>query len=343
MDIYSPAYLNRVVQDLKSTRRAPFLLDRYFRETSISTNGDTIFFDVLSGKPRLSPFVSPVVEGMVVESMGYATKSFSPAYVKDKRVLEDGKAVRRPAGAPIGGPLDAMAVRQLQLAQESDDQIAMIERRQEWMAAQELLTGAVTVSGEKYPTTSVDFGRDAGLSPTLLTTARWNDSGPDPLANLETWAGLVRDASGANAVDVIMSSTAWTSFRSNTAVRALLNRQTNLSPKTGFDVGPESQQLGVAFKGQVGDFSIWVYTASYTDDAGATQKFLPNDYLLMVGEVEGVRHYGQIKDEAAGFRATDYFQKSWTQPDPAVRYLMLQSAPLPVPYRINATLAAKVQ
>jgi hypothetical protein len=56
-----------------------------------------------------------------------------------------------------------------------------------------------------------------------------------------------------------------------------------------------------------------------------------------------VQHYGAIKDEAAGMQALDYFSKSWTQPDPAVRFLMLQSAPLVVPYRVNATLAAKVK
>ena len=63
----------------------------------------------------------------------------------------------------------------------------------------------------------------------------------------------------------------------------------------------------------------------------------------MVGQIEGVRHYGAIKDEKAGFQALDYFQKSWTVEDPAARILLLQSAPLVVPYRVNACLAAKVQ
>jgi hypothetical protein len=30
-------------------------------------------------------------------------------------------------------------------------------------------------------------------------------------------------------------------------------------------------------------------------------------------------------------------------PDPAARFMMLQSAPLVVPYRVNASLSAKVQ
>ena len=45
VDIYSPAVLNRVVQDLKAVRRPPFLLGRYFSEASIS-NQEEIFFDV---------------------------------------------------------------------------------------------------------------------------------------------------------------------------------------------------------------------------------------------------------------------------------------------------------
>lgn len=341
IDIYSPAVLNRVVQDLKSQLRAPFLLGRYFTEASVSTQ-EEIFFDVLTGKPRLSPFVSPLVEGMIVESLGYTTSSFKPAYIKDKRVFEDGKAVRRPAGSPIAGSLDVGAMRRMQVAQESEDQLAMLRRRLEWMASEVLRTGKVTVSGEKYPTTVVDFGRDAALTAALVGTARWNDSAPAPLDDFETWAGLISDKSGATATDVIMAQNVWNEFRTNADVRELLGLN-RLSPRTQVDVGPDAQQLGVAFKGPVGAYQIWVYNDSYVDDAGATQKYLPDDYVLMVSSaVEGVQHFGAIKDEAAGFQATDYFQKSWTQPDPAVRFLMLQSAPLVVPYRINASLAVKV-
>jgi hypothetical protein len=116
------------------------------------------------------------------------------------------------------------------------------------------------------------------------------------------------------------------------------------SDRTDIDgVGPETQEFGFTDKGEVGDYNVTIYHDNYTDDAGATQPFLPNDYLLMNGQVDGVRHYGQIKDENAGFQAIDYFQKSWTVEDAAARMLMLQSAPLPVPYRINAYLAAKVK
>jgi len=343
MDIFSSAVLNRVVQDLKSTVRPPFLLGRYFPEISVSTQ-EKIFFDVLTGKPRLAPFCSPLVEGQIVQGLGYQTNSFSPAYIKDKRVFEDGKPVRRRAGQPIAGALDAMTNRQLAIAQESEDQLQMLQRRMEWMAAEVLRTGKVTVTGEKYPTTLVDFGRDASLQVIAAGNAKWDQpTTATPLDDLESWSGLVRDASGASPVDVIMAQNVWNKFRAFDDVKDLLSSQLNLSSRTSIDVGPDAAKLGFTDKGTVGDFHIWIYHDQYTDDNGDTQDFLPDDYLLMAGgQLEGVQHYGAIKDEAAGFQALDYFSKSWTQPDPAVRYLMLQSAPLVVPYRVNATLAAKV-
>lgn len=56
----------------------------------------------------------------------------------------------------------------------------------------------------------------------------------------------------------------------------------------------------------------------------------------------GYQAFGAIRDEAAGYQAMSFFPKSWVEQDPAVRYLMLQSAPLVVPYRPNASLAATV-
>lgn len=342
LDLYTPAVLNRVVQDLKAQLRPPFLLDLFFPEMEIS-NYEKIFFDTIVGKQRLAPFVSPLVEGQVVESLGYKTSSFQPAYVKDKRVLEDGAPVRRPAGTPIAGPVDPMVARQLALAASTEDQLAMLQRRQEWMAAQILLTGSVTVTGEKYPTQVVNFGRDPSLTVVLAGTARWNDAAPNPLNDLETWSGLIRDVSGAPAIDVVMSQGTWNAFRSIESVKDLLGKYFNLSPRTNIDIGPDVQTLGFTDKGMVGDYHIWIYHDQYVGDDGTVTRYVPDGYLLLVSRMlEGVRHYGMIKDEQAGFQGRDYFQKSWTVPDPSVRHLLLQSAPLVVPYRVNASLCAKV-
>ena len=76
---------------------------------------------------------------------------------------------------------------------------------------------------------------------------------------------------------------------------------------------------------------------------GALTPYLPDGTVIITSpDLEGVRAYGAIKDEAAGYQALPFFPKSWVEHDPAVRYLLLQSAPLIVPYRVNASLCATV-
>ncbi|GJE45359.1 major capsid protein [Methylobacterium soli] len=342
MDLYTPARLARVVEDLRDDPAVgTFLVSTFFAEQSISRE-EAVYFDVLTGKPRLAPFCSPLVEGQIVESLGYKTNSFTPAYIKDKRVLEDGKAIRRRPGMPIAAGLDPYAIRLMTIDTETEDQIRMVRRRMEWMASSALRTGTITVTGEKYPTTVVNFGRDPSLTVTLTGGDIWGSGTDTPLDDLEEYAGLVRDASGASPIDVIMAQNVFKAFRKNDDVKELLSGDRS-SPSTTIDLAPNSYKYGATFMGNVGAFRIWVYSDSYVADDGSTQKYVPDGWLLMVSDqLEGVQHFGGIKDEAYGFQVTDFFQKSWTQPDPAVRFLMLQSAPLVVPYRINASLSAKV-
>lgn len=348
MDLYTPAVLGRVIDDLRDAPEVgTFLVNTFFPEQSISRE-EAVYFDVLTGKPRLAPFCSPLVEGQIVESLGYKTNSFTPAYVKDKRVMEDGKAFRRRPGMPISTGLDPMAIRMMTIETESEDQIRMVRRRMEWMAASALRTGTITVSGEKYPTTVVNFGRDPSLNVTLTGADKWDAVDGNgkltatPLDDLEDGSGLVRDASGATPTDVVMDQSSWKQFRKNPQVKELLEYDRG-SPSTTIDLAPGSYKYGATFAGNVGAYRIWIYSDSYVDDAGNTQKYLPDGYVLMISDrLEGVQHFGGIKDETNGFQVTDFYQKSWTQPDPAVRFLMLQSAPLVVPYRINASLAMKV-
>jgi len=87
-----------------------------------------------------------------------------------------------------------------------------------------------------------------------------------------------------------------------------------------------------------------VYSAWYIDPADSVEKpILPTGTVILASPaIEGVRAYGAIRDEQAGLQAAPYFVKSWTEEDPSVRFIMMQSAPLVVPYRPNASFKAKV-
>ena len=164
MDIFSTGVLARVVAELPLP--APFILNSFFRAIQTEAS-EEIHFDVDSGSRRLAPFVSPIVAGQVVQSKGYQTKTFKPAYVKDKRVFDASRPFKRLAGESIGGQLAPAQRLQLALATELSDQINMVIRRQEVMAIEALRTGKVTVTGDLYPTVEVNFGRDASLTKAL--------------------------------------------------------------------------------------------------------------------------------------------------------------------------------
>lgn len=337
MDIYTTAVLGRVVSELPPP--APFILNSFFR-TVQTENSEEIHFDVDSGRRRLAPFVSPIVAGKVVQSKGYTTKTFKPAYIKDKRVFTPNRPFKRAIGERIGGELTPAQRLQFMLANDLNDQIAMLTRRQEVMAVEALRTGKITVAGDEYPTVEVNFGRDSALTPPALTsTARWGQSAGKPLENLQTWSLLVTEKSGATANVVIMDPKAYALFAADAEVQKLLDRFRGRDTLNPTVIGE-----GGRYMGSTGDFDIYVYSGWYEHPStGAVTPYLP-DYTVIITspDLEGVRAYGAIQDEEAGFQAVPYFPKSWLEKDPAVRYLMLQSAPLPVPYRINASLCATV-
>ena len=151
--------------------------------------------------------------------------------------------------------------------------------------------------------------------------------------------------SGAAARTVIMDPLAWRLFKADADVNKLLTVYRGTGNTLSIDPMSRGQANDKArYVGTIGDFDFWVYQDNYVDDNGVTQQMLPN-YTVIVGsptQVEGVRCYGVIQDEKAGYRAQRYFSKSWLEEDPALRWLLLQSAPLVVPYRPNATLCATV-
>lgn len=337
MDIFSTAVLAAVVAQLPQP--APFILNSFFPNIQTETSED-IHFDVDTSRRRISPFVSPIVAGKVVLDKGYTTQTFTPAYIKDKRVFDANRPFRRLLGEQIGGTLAPAQRLQAALATNLADQIAMLTRRQEVMAVEVLRTGAITIAGDMYPSVSLSFGRDAALTPaTLTSTAAWTHADAKPLDNLQTWSMLVTEKSGSTANTVVMDITAWKSFSQNAQVAKLLDRF------RGSDkLNPTVTGEGGRYMGNIGDLDIWVYAGWYEHpDTAAVTPYLPANTVLVLGaDIEGTRAYGAIRDEAAGFQAMPYFSKSWTEQDPAVRYLLLQSAPLIVPYRVNASLCATV-
>jgi hypothetical protein len=337
-DLFSTDVLTTVVGSLIGN--PSFLIDRYFPITQ-SEMSEQIHFDVIPGKRRIAPFVSPLVEGQIVENLGMTTNTITPAYIKDKRVFDMNRPLKRSPGEQIGGTLTPMDRQRALLATSLQDQLNMLRRRQEVMAGEILTTGKSTISGDKYPTQVLDFGRAAGNTITAATL--WSVTTSTPLNDLQDWSQIVLQQTGAMLSDVIMTVDVWKIFKSNQSVQAFLNLWRTWTAQPSM-AAPAQVTEGGIYMGEIEGFNIYVYSGWYVDPAsGVETPILPAGTVIMTSAaLEGVKAYGAIRDEEAGLQAVPYYVKSWVEPDPSVRFVMLQSAPILFPYRPNASFKAKV-
>jgi Phage major capsid protein E len=185
MDFFNLNVLLGVVNSLITPQQ--WFLNRYFPIASYSET-KLISFDVIDKTRRLAPFVSPVVAGKVVKSQGITTKFFEPAYIKDKRIFNANRALKRAAGEPFGGNLTGVQRMQAVLANELLEQVEMVDRRLELMASEALRTGKAVITGDDYPTVEIDFGRKASLTVKLTGSKKWSAAGSTPLKDIRDWS-----------------------------------------------------------------------------------------------------------------------------------------------------------
>lgn len=347
MNIYDTNVLVGLVPNLKTSQN--WLLDRFFPNV-VTHDTEEVSIDVDTGKRRMSPFVSPLVEGKLVESRKYQTNTFKPAYIKDKRAPDLRKPIRRQMGERIGGEYTAAEREMLNIQFEMEDQIDMLNRRLEWMAASALTKSQITVVGDGFSTTVIDFGRSSNLTITLSGSDKWplsvaaGATNTQPSDDIEDWQTLMLKESGAVATDLVFTTSSWKAFRLDTTIKDNAITFPALSPfGNQVDAGPRVNK-GAVYKGRWGNFDLWLYNDWFIDPADGIEKpMIPNGAVLMSGaDLMGTRAFGVILDPAFNYGPMAFAPKSWIMPDPAQRYLLMQSAPLVIPSRVNASLCATV-
>ncbi|NNP68956.1 capsid protein [Acinetobacter sp. Ac_5812] len=341
MTVFTTAALVQVVPNLKRAQK--FLLDKFFPNI-VESDTEEVDIDVDVGKRRLAPFCSPLVEGKLVESRTYQTDRFKPAYIKDKRVPDLRKPVRRQIGERIGGgELTPEKRMQANIGFEMEDQVDMVDRRMEWMAAQALTTGKVTVKGDGFPTTVIDFGRAPSLTLTLAGAAKWGQPGVSPSSDIEKWAHEMLKQSGGVGTDLVFTTTSWTHFKNDETVKTTIWYPGNGGSGNNINVGAQIER-GAVYKGRWGNYDLWVYNDWYIDpDDNQEYPMITDGTVVMSGaDLMGTRAFGMIVDPAFNYGPLAYAPKMWLNQDPAQLYLLMQSAPLVIPSRVNASFSARV-
>lgn len=338
---YSTQTLLGMFSEIKRPKR--FLLEKFFtREQNFTT--EEVVFDKLLASRRLAPFVSPFVKGKPLPRSGEQLTSYKPPYLKPKHVLTPDLAIKTMPGESLQGdmtPEQRLDRIRMQLLQEQDDQIV---RREEWMASTLLRTGTLQVVAEDHPPLTINLGRPAGHTVALTSTARWGETGVSPYQNLRTWAGTVAAAAGVAPTEVVMDPLAAAYLLADPYIEKM-HDITNYTPQSTLNlIGSLAVPDEAQFLGSFGGFNFFQYQSTYLNADGSVGKFMP-DYTVILGSpsgAEGIRAYGAIM-EVSNLMAASRYPKEWDEQDPSARFLMTQSAPLPLLGRSEATFAATVR
>lgn len=336
--IYDTSTLLEVSRFTKSLN--PFWLTFFPRQINFETQD--IFFDKVDLDYRkLAPLVVPNVQGRANSISGYSSLSFKPAYVKPKTIVDPNMVIERQAGEALGvGSLSLEQRKAAVIAEVLRQHDSQLTNRNEWLAARALIDASVTLSGEDYPTTVVNFQRHASLSYTLAGAARWSQVGASPLVDITAARVNANTRSGAVIRRVVFGGTAWDYFTARVDIKALMDKNygglnVNIQRQAdGFEGQEYMGTYGGIFGG--GQIDLWVDRSKYVDETGTEQFFLEQKTVAGFSDVEGVRCFGAIKDFDA-LHAMERFPKMWRQEDPSVEFLMTQSAPLMVPKKPNAS------
>lgn len=308
---------------------------------------------------KVAPFVQPLARGAkVYEDTGTGFR-FKPAYAKLEDEVDPLAPLRKIVGIDMSmlepEKLTPMQRHDLIRAQITAEHVRSIRRRWEVMACRAIVDGKVTLTGENYPTTLVDFKRDAGHTVTLGVGERFGDSGVSIVDFFQEMMDLMNDAKfGGVITRATMGGGVWAVMRKDAEFREHLDltlKGGNITIERGLVNGTEGKIFKVGemlVGGQSGQkIELWVNNETYIDPvSGADTRYIGSKEIVFTASpasIMGFRCFGRIIDRAAEFRPLPIFPRNWLDNgDPQVEHISHKSAPLMVPINPNCTIKATV-
>ena len=347
-----------VMRDVKAETQ---FFSQYFTSEFRSTDEYIDFEKLPILSRKLAPFAMPLARGGSIYSDSVKTFRFKPAYVKVEDSIDPLMPLTKRAGIdnsmldyPKLSPMERIS---LIKAQMTAQHVLSIRRTWEWLAARAIIDAQVTLAGKDYPTTVVNFQRDAGHTVTLTSGNRWGDSGVSIVDSIQAWLDIMNNAEfGALPTRLLMGQAVWNVLRKNAEFKEHLDtnyRNPAMTIERGLVTGGANGgkmfPVGNMSVGGAGGATIelWVNNETYVDPAnGTATRYLPTNQVVLLGTPESVMGYqcfGMIVDRAAEYQALPIFPANWTAGNnPVTEYIGHTSSPLMVPLAPNATFRATV-
>ncbi len=328
----------------------------------VTSENEYIDFEKIPANGRVvAPYVMPLAAGKPVYQQAARAGRFKPAYVKVKDVIDPLMGLVKVAGSgeALFNPakLTILQRRELIRASMNSQHVQSIQTLWELQAAQSAIFAGYEVSGEDYPAQQISFGRAANQTIVKTAGTYWGQSGVSILGDIQTWVDRMVDAEfGALPTRITMGRPVWAIMQKDEEI--LKHMDVNMKGGAATiergitTAGPDQNKAYKVGELKLGGASgavieLWVNYDKYQPARGAAEvHFLPQNMIVMTGSKEAYMGYGcfgSIIDPKHGYAAVPIAGRNWEETgDPAVEYMLHQSAPLHVALNPNVTLATQV-
>ncbi len=346
ISIYEQRTLDTVQRSMPTTGK--FIRDTFFKRRK-PILGKTVDIDFKKGGRSIAPFVNEKSTSKTVGKKGYKTNTFTTPLIKMKDITTIEDISSRVAGEKIYAGM----TREERAIEDMTEVVLrfneMIDRREEWMAAQALLTGKIPVIGEdvKY---EIDFGF---TNREVLTGEKlWSSKNSDKLADIERWITECKQKGYRTPNICIMSRDVVAEFLNDEKVQAILDSK-NINLAT---IEPKMLDENVTYIGTIAkwNLSIYQYDEWYIDDwtnpnESEEKPLIPNGTVLLASSnADSIIYYGELtiasENAPSGFISyiTNRVTHSWVTHDPDARFIGVDSRPLPAPLEVDSWYSATV-
>lgn len=341
-----------VFRDLKPT---PSYWRNFF-VNSITSTDEWIDFEKLPAQARkLAPFVRPLGSGKPIYEDRSSGFRFKPAYVKVKDAIDPlAPLVKRPGvdrSMLSESDLTPMQRRELLRLAMTQQHVAAIERRWEWLCARAIIDAKVIIEGEEYPAVELDFCRAANHTVVKTPGTYWGDTGVSIFDDIQAFCDRMFNAEfGGFPTRMTIGAKVWSVIRKDKEFMEHMDttyREPRATVERGLISADKVVKVGeLTVGGNSGAaIEIFLYRDTYEEN-GVEVPFMNDTDIVLTASPERINGYqcfGAIIDPYSRYQAMPIFPRNWIeQGDPAVEYMLHQSAPLMVPVNPNATLKATV-
>jgi hypothetical protein len=329
-------------------------------QSEILSEEEWIDFEKIPVKNRkLAPFVMPLGRGKSVYTDKGTGFRFKPAYTKTQDQIDPLMPLTRRVGidANMLDPMPSLSPSQrlnLIRAAMTASHVEAHNRTLNYMAAVVLRDGKITLKGEEYPETLVDFQRAANHTVTLGVGERFGDAGVSALDFIQLVIDRMTTAEfGGMPTRITMGGGVWAVLRKMEEVLKFLDlnlkQNDRVEVERGLTSGEPVFKVGeLMVGGSSGQrLELWVDNSTFVHpETGAVTRYIGLHQMLFTASpaaINGFQVFGRIIDRKANWQPMRLFPKNWVQEgDVDVEYITHKSAPLMVPVNPNATLLANV-